>query len=176
MIQCKRSLIPPVCAESSSCVLCLIARIIAVAVYRELLHRTGARPSKLDCEMSIIKFGKILRIITRGRKNCLRRIALQCPCSKISKPLSNSFLRYARHAAWIYRSRPARIMPRNYHLPSFLGRSQKIPRGSPGNGPGVADKRHLVEPLDSDGCSKGANTKELVCVAIARRMSNASES
>ena len=176
MIQCKRSSAPPVCAESASRLLRLIARIVFVAVYREFLHRTGTRPIKLDCEMSIVKFGKILRSISPVRKNCLRRIALQCPCSKIQTPLPNSFLWYEWHAAWICRSRPARITPRNYHVPSFLAHSQQIPWGSPGNGPGVAGKRHLVGPLDSDGRSKGANTKELAGVAIARRISNASES
>ena len=54
------------------------------------------------------------------------------------------------HAAWLYRIRPRRIMPRNYLLPDFLAdnnayiQSEPLPRE-----PGIP-RKHLVEPIDSD--------------------------
>ena len=49
------------------------------------------------------------------------------------------------HAAWIYRIRPARQMPRNYPLPDFL-------RVRQGDVPVPEQKpiQHLREPIDKD--------------------------
>ena len=77
------------------------------------------------------------------------------------------------HAAWIYRSRPARNLPRNYPLPDFLH-----PRPNDAPLPGRDPSPHIVGGIVTDDDEQMPENKNAssTCGEAIRPRSDASES
>ena len=54
------------------------------------------------------------------------------------------------HAAWLYRIRPRRIMPRNYPRPDFLASNNASLLAEPLVSGSDMPRKHSTEPIDSD--------------------------
>ena len=82
------------------------------------------------------------------------------------------FILQGWNAARLYRNRPVRIMPRNYHLPDFLSSNNADLLAEPIASEADMPRKHSVEPIDS-----GADAAPpVVTEGDPRRESDASES